>query len=263
MPEDIRGNEMDSQSGQTRRKRRKTRELRSDILTAAQEVFSEKGYAATSTREIADRANAAERLIYQHFENKATLFAAAVFDPVERTLDEELSESKIPLMDAMSPTDGVRHFVEFVLRAIRRNKRLFIVYLNALTFHQAEFNHLKDRHSPASFEARLVHLESLASVDSKFVFRDQHFEVRLVLLFLASVALFDDIFFASFEQNAEREIQSIVKLLTIGMGAKISSADAAEGSATAREAALAQENHDLRMLLSDAMLELRAFQKTK
>jgi AcrR family transcriptional regulator len=71
-------------------KRRKSTDLRRDILGAAQWVFTERGYAAASTREIAERANAAEPLIFRHFGTKAKLFAAAVFDPIERTLDEHL-----------------------------------------------------------------------------------------------------------------------------------------------------------------------------
>jgi AcrR family transcriptional regulator len=253
----------------SRRRRRNSAQLRRDILVAAQHLFSEKGYAATSTREIAEQAQAAERLIYRHFQKKATLFAAAVFEPVERSLAEQLNEAKIAELDHMNPVDGTRFYAEMVIGSVRRDKRLFIAYLNAITFHRNEFSHLEELY-PASFHARLMHLEHLTletPTESRFLISDPYFEVRLTLMFLWSVALFDDVFFEkTSSKDDEREMRSIVKLLTMGIGIK----DLVTHTATPRDLprivspdqrTLAQENHELRMLLSDSMLEIRALKK--
>src|ERR1700730_12584459 len=121
-------------------KRRKSTDLRRDILVAAQWVFTERGYAAASTREIAERAKAGEPLIFRYFGKKAKLFAAAVFDPIERALDEHLGElRKLYNAPPRRPIVGIRSSVEVILGTIRRNKRLFIAYLNAITFHAEDF----------------------------------------------------------------------------------------------------------------------------
>ena len=235
-------------------KRRKSSDLRRDILIAAQRVFTERGYAAASTREIAERASAAEHLIFRHFGKKAKLFAAAVFDPIERTLDEHLTELRKLYNTPRSPVEGIRSYVEVILGTIRHNKRLFIAYLNAITFHAEDFAQSEGSHAPPSFQARLVHLERTSSEtrgNSQLIILDHHFEIRLILLFLCSVGLFDDLFFDALEQDDERVVRSLVKLLTMGVGlSQVTKTHDSEVQA------LTEENQKLRNLLTDAMLEL-------
>src|SRR3984893_13386873 len=257
-------------------KRRKSSDLRSAILAAAQQVFTERGYAAASTREIAERAHAAEPLIFRHFGKKAKLFAAAVFDPIERTLDEHLGElRKLYNAPPRSPIVGIRSYVEVILGTIRRNKRLFVAYLNAITFHAEDFAQSQGSRAPPSFQARLVHLERTSSEirrNSQLIILDRHFEIRLILLFLCSVGLFDDLFFDALEQDDERVIRSVVKLLTMGVGvsqAEVATLkDAYGGSETPRTRdpeilALKEEKQKLRPLFNDAMLELYSLRNVK
>jgi ketosteroid isomerase-like protein len=100
---------------------------------------------------------------------------------------------------------------------------------------------------------------------STLVILDRHFEIRLILLFLCSVGLFDDLFFDALEQDDERVIRSIVKLLTMGVG--VSQAEVANLKDTYGESgtsrphdpelfALKEENQKLRSLLTDAMLQI-------
>jgi AcrR family transcriptional regulator len=248
-------------------KRRKSSDLRNDILAAAQQVFTERGYAAASTREIAERAKAAEPLIFRHFEKKSKLFAAAVFDPIERTLDEHLGGLRKMYTSPRSPVEGIRSYVEVILGTIRHNKRLFIAYLNAITFHAEDFAQSEGSRAPPSFQARLVYLERTSSEiqgKSRLVILDRHFEIRLILLFLCSVGLFDDLFFDALEQDDERVIRSVVKLLTMGVGvgqaeiATFKDAGASEltESRDPEVIALKAENQKLRIMLTDAMLEI-------
>ena len=51
---------------------------RQRILEAAFKAFLERGYAGTSTLEIATRAQVSKRELYSHFENKEDLFAAGI-----------------------------------------------------------------------------------------------------------------------------------------------------------------------------------------
>jgi AcrR family transcriptional regulator len=59
-----------------------------DVLRAAAELFAEKGYAATSTKEIAKRCDIAESLLFFHFPTKEALFTRAVFEPFTHTVEE-------------------------------------------------------------------------------------------------------------------------------------------------------------------------------
>ncbi|MDT7753573.1 MAG: hypothetical protein QOD96_7235 [Pseudonocardiales bacterium] len=63
------------------RTRRRTSEVRELLLDAATEVFARKGYAATTTDDIAAEAGVARTLIFRHFGTKSDLFRAAQLQP--------------------------------------------------------------------------------------------------------------------------------------------------------------------------------------
>jgi AcrR family transcriptional regulator len=57
------------------------------LLRVARELFTDKGYAATATEDIVQRAGVTRGALYHHFRDKAELFQA-VFEDVERELVE-------------------------------------------------------------------------------------------------------------------------------------------------------------------------------
>lgn len=76
---------------------------RQAILQAAYELFLEKGYAATSMREIAERAALALGGIYNHFENKEAIFS-------ELIVSRHPFHQVLPLLQA-APGATVEQFV--------------------------------------------------------------------------------------------------------------------------------------------------------
>jgi AcrR family transcriptional regulator len=90
--------------------------LRSDkrelILTAAVRAFAAGGYAATSTREIAEAAGAKEPLLFYHFGSKAALYFAA-FEKQHTTLVDDLLESLEGQRDAYA---RLKTFAEVYLK---------------------------------------------------------------------------------------------------------------------------------------------------
>jgi AcrR family transcriptional regulator len=75
-------------TSQARRSRRVERR-RHEIVSAAAEVFAEKGYAATTTREIADAADIAEGTLYNYFDSKRDILLAVAREaegPMSRAL---------------------------------------------------------------------------------------------------------------------------------------------------------------------------------
>ncbi len=60
---------------------------RAQVLDAALELFSHRGYRATSMRDIADRAGVSTGAVYHHFNDKETMFRALLdqyFDAIDR-----------------------------------------------------------------------------------------------------------------------------------------------------------------------------------
>jgi AcrR family transcriptional regulator len=207
------------------RARRSTEELRAALLDSARGLFSERGFAATSTRDIAQRAGAVEHLIFKHFGSKAGLCAAAVFEPLAIALNEQL----VRLRDSVDQADDVEHritgFVEMLLPSLRENRRLLIAYLDAVTFHEDSFSSLGAKPIPSLIEylLRLEQVHKDAPARTRIVVEDPLMETRLSFALVFAVVMFEDLLFAPDEQDPRRELSSIVKLLSTGLGADPSS----------------------------------------
>ncbi|HWF53113.1 MAG TPA: helix-turn-helix domain-containing protein [Solirubrobacteraceae bacterium] len=86
--------------------------MRELIIDAARSCFSERGYAGTTTRQVASRAGVVENLIFKHFGSKAALFEAAVIEPFRRAADTFVARA-IASEDVPQPGEAVaRQYVE-------------------------------------------------------------------------------------------------------------------------------------------------------
>jgi AcrR family transcriptional regulator len=107
-----------------RRRRRTADEVRVLMLDAARELFAIKGFNAT-TREIAERATVTEQLLFNHFESKQQLFAAAVLRPFEALVEQQLIEWQHVVAAGAQPHRMMRVYVEGLWALIRGNRALF------------------------------------------------------------------------------------------------------------------------------------------
>ena len=122
------------------RRRRGADEVHRLILESARDLFSRKGYAGTSTREIADRAGVYEPMIYRRFESKAKLFQAAVLDPFEEVVSAYLETwaAQVPSGD-VPLAEHAWAWVGPFFRAMRENRPLVLAALVAEEFYPEEF----------------------------------------------------------------------------------------------------------------------------
>lgn len=76
------------QENQSRSNKDRTEATRSALLNAARTLFSEKGYAETSTPEIVKAAGVTRGALYHHFEDKLALFHAVIIEEYKSVADE-------------------------------------------------------------------------------------------------------------------------------------------------------------------------------
>lgn len=79
-------------------------ETRDNILSSAMELFATKGYAYTTTKLIAEKANCNEATIYRHFITKENLFSQSI----KYYTDKFDVTNKIPELSQMEPDDVIR-----------------------------------------------------------------------------------------------------------------------------------------------------------
>lgn len=88
------------------RKQREYLRHKEDILRAAEEVFSEKGYVSATVEEIAQRAEFAVGTLYRFFENKSDLYSEAVLRRM-RTMEQKVYAA---LRSGDSPIEIIRNY---------------------------------------------------------------------------------------------------------------------------------------------------------
>ena len=109
------------------RKRRPTGEPRRLILAAARELFSRRGYSDTSTRELADRAEVSETLIFRYFGSKAVLFREALVVPFVDFVDDWAERNRSGELDHLSDADFTKGYITDVYKLFRANRGLLAV----------------------------------------------------------------------------------------------------------------------------------------
>lgn len=115
----------------------KMTEKQINILKAAVEVFAEKGYAASSTSEIAQKAGVAEGTIFRHYKTKKDLLLSIVLPTVAKLI------APLVLRDFQKVLDSHYARYEDFLRAVfvnrlefaRKNMKILKILLQEVPFH--------------------------------------------------------------------------------------------------------------------------------
>ncbi|MGH7896914.1 MAG: TetR/AcrR family transcriptional regulator [Candidatus Binatia bacterium] len=116
-----------------RRPRRRSGEVQTLILEAARRTFAEKGYARTTTREIAARAGVAEPLLFRKFESKPKLFAEAVLHPMAQFIRDWMGE----MPTSLSPEtieQAQRGFLERLYTIASQQRGLVLTFFATSVF---------------------------------------------------------------------------------------------------------------------------------
>jgi AcrR family transcriptional regulator len=95
------------------RKERERLARRREIVRAARLVFAEKGFDKATLEQIAERAEFGKGTLYNYFDNKESLFAAAMrdlFDDVQ-SIAEEVSKERRSVRDSFA--DYARRMIEY------------------------------------------------------------------------------------------------------------------------------------------------------
>lgn len=115
------------------RRRRTAGEVRELLLKAAKELFTEYGYAGTSTRQIANRADVSEALLFRHFGTKAQLFDAAMLEDYNRFITEFIESWKGHL--GTEPVEEVTaKLVVGLYQLMRKRREHFLALIAARAF---------------------------------------------------------------------------------------------------------------------------------
>lgn len=110
---------------------------RDRLLAAARAVFAERGYRGATTRDIAERAELTEPMVFRHFGSKAALFEEAAVEPVVRFMDDYVAEWSAREHGATEAVLEVRDFLSRLLEVMVGDRQLLVAILAAGQFDAA------------------------------------------------------------------------------------------------------------------------------
>jgi AcrR family transcriptional regulator len=183
----------------SRRTRRSSAEVHSRILSAAVELFAERGYGESTTREIARRADVAEQVIFRNYPTKQALFDAAVIEPFDHFLSEYTARWLAAPVPGGTPEEVLDQFVTELHDLVYENRQLVAAL--------AASGSLANRTQPA-----LTKLEKMGAViaDTHDLPFDPELSVRIAAIMVVAVTMLEDQLFTG---AGDRLVAEMVRML--------------------------------------------------
>jgi AcrR family transcriptional regulator len=208
------GRDTGSADGQ-RRTRRSPQEVRELLLSAARTTFAARGYARSSTRDIADAAGVSEALLFRHFGTKANLFELAILDPFHGFMDAYVDNRPADITDAPPPPEvPSRDYVEPLYDLLAQNRELVMALLAARAYEvdlaaKPELSDALDR-LQALVEVELAR-RGLSSVDVPVT-------IRVTFAMVVALAVFQDWLFPPGKcPSRDRLVEEMVQFMVHGL----------------------------------------------
>jgi len=196
--------------------RRTPDEVRRLLLGSARSLFASRGYAGTSTRDIAVNAGVSEALLFRHFGNKAKLFERAVLDPLNQFIHDYVEEWKARPVADYSAEAIARGFVDGFYSLLTENRDLVMALVTAQAYESIE-----ELNAASPLSRLMEELEGVAARDAEargFKF-DVVISTRLVAGMVMSMALLDEWLFASGKRRPSRQriVNEMVEFMLHGL----------------------------------------------
>jgi AcrR family transcriptional regulator len=189
------------------------------LLAAARELFAEKGFGGTSTREVAERAGVSEPMLFRHFGNKANLFQEAAVTPFVDFMNDYIEDYRGREHGKLSAEQEGAQFFDGVFRALRDRRELLMALMSA---HQ--FDQVVDDVSVqvrGAFSQVLQLFEEVVTSESRargFFDFDPAASVRVMLGMVLSVALHGEWMLIGDAVSYERVMAAMTTMAVRGLG---------------------------------------------
>ncbi|MFM9329365.1 TetR/AcrR family transcriptional regulator [Paenibacillus mesotrionivorans] len=188
------------------------------IIQAATEIFSEKGYSAASTSEIAQRAGVAEGTIFRHYKTKRDLLLSIVGPILAKTVAPLFMRDFAKVLD--QPYTEIEDFYKTVLRDrlnfARKNAKILRIVIQELPFQPELLGQVKVLFSQYVFEriGRLyAHFQEQGQIMEAPSFRIIRFSVTTIV----GMVLTHSILLPEIPIDDEEEINWTIDVLMHGI----------------------------------------------
>jgi AcrR family transcriptional regulator len=193
------------------------------ILEAAIEMFAEKGYAATSTSEIAKKAGVAEGTIFRHYKTKKDLLLAIVTPTLFQSVAPFLAKEFVKEV-----FDSQYQSYEDFIRALLKNRYEFVkkylpairIFWQEMAFHEEireQFQRIFTAHVYQKFKRIVEHFQTkgeIAAIPVDSV-------IRMTITTIVGFLVTRFIVLPDYEWDDEAEMERTVQFLMNGLAKKM------------------------------------------
>lgn len=209
--------------------------MRPLLLDAAVRVFSERGYAGATTREIAEAAGTTEALLFRHFGSKANLFEVAVLAPFTEFITAFSAEwAERDRVDTFK--DPLDEFVGWLFRMLRSNQQMVLAMITA---QQRDHELAQGRSMATEALDRLTDYVEHAARVSGWQGLDVALATRLVVGMVIAAGVLEDWLFAGHE-SADLDTRLVEEMTGIVLSGVARAPDPEPGTRIVREPELSR-----------------------
>lgn len=188
------------------------------LLDAARDLFAERGFKGTSTRDIAERAGVSEVMIFRHFGSKANLFQEAVVEPFTSFMQRYLADYHAREHGKLSPEEEGRALYSGLFEVLRAERDALLALMAA-----RQFDDLPDTASAeveAAFRQVLALLEEVVATEAEerhIIDFDLVPTVRVMFSMVLATALHGDWLGIGHTVSYDRILDSMTQLTVRGL----------------------------------------------
>lgn len=188
------------------------------LLTAARELFAEKGYNGTSTRDIADRAGVSEPMLFRHFGTKPKLFREAAVAPFTEFMDRYIEDYRSREHGKLGPAEEGRRFYDGLFRALFAERELLMAVMSAHQFGQVMDDVSQElRNALGEVLALIEEVVATEAAERHFSDFDLPATVRVMFGMVLSVALHGDWLMINDAVSYDRVLEAMTQLSVRGL----------------------------------------------
>jgi len=196
----------------------KMTEKQKKIIDAAIEVFSEKGFAGSSTSEIAQRAGVAEGTIFRHYKTKKDLLISIVSPLMINIMAPLLMKQFVKVIN--TPYESFDDFLRAIytdrIKFVRANLPLIKILIQEIPFHEDLRNTFKDvigKHVINHFIKAIEHYQEQGLI------RDDQPETIVRFMMSSGIGLVVSMMLVVPEMNWDEdiEIERTIKMMMHGL----------------------------------------------
>lgn len=157
------------------------------ILETAERLFLEKGFASTSTTQIAKAVGCNQALVHYYFRTKDNLFNT-IFESKFKLFFQKVFDTT--QLENMSFTDKIKHIVETHFDLLAENPKILILILNELARQPEQIKVLRDKlHTMPEKLFSLMNKELELEIEAGRIKKIQFIDIIVTIVSL-NVALF-------------------------------------------------------------------------